>query len=241
MNPDLAALRITAEEIERLIGLDVNEIFIGGAIGGVYRTSVFEHSSRLLTLIATELVVAALVFAFSIPVGLGLTQANGGSFDLPATLRFLQITVGITLAVMFGWNGYMQYARKRFALLMPLLDEVDRYNEMIEAVAMLFKLEELQSNHSVALPSEQDRTQILEALRMTRDSLVSGLLTEKILRESRGLLARRQDLLANIETNLAALQTLEINQRASEYRTVLNEALQIGMTVYQEVQKLSLR
>lgn len=241
MNSDIAALKITAEEIERLIGLDVNEIFIGGAIGGVYRTGVFKHSSRLLTLIVTELIVAALVFVFAIPIGLGFTQANEGSFDLPSTLRFLQITVGTTLAVMLGRHGYMQYARKRVALLMPLLDEVDRYNEMIGAVATLIELEGLQSSHSVALPLRQDRTQILEALRMTRDSLVSGLLTEKILRERRGLLARRQDLLANIETNLAALQTLEINQRASEYRTVLNEALQIGMTVYQEVQKLSLR
>lgn len=240
MNPNIAALKLTAEEIERLIDLDVNEIFIGGAIGGVYRTSVFEHSSRLLTLIATELIVAALVFVFSIPIGLGFTQANEGSFDLPSTLRFLQITVGTTLAVMLGRHGYMQYARKRFVLLMPLLDEVDRYNEIIEAVTTLIELEELQS-HSVALSLRQDRTQILEALRMTRDSLVSGLLTEKILRKSQGLLSRRQDLLANIETNLVALQMLEINQRASEYKTVLNEALQIGITVYQEVQKLSLR
>jgi hypothetical protein len=64
-------------------------------------------------------------------------------------------------------------------------------------------------------------------------------MTEKILRENQGLLARRHDLFTNIENNLASLRTLEIKERANEYTELLNEALQIGMSVHQEVQKFS--
>ncbi|MBD0304078.1 MAG: hypothetical protein ICV85_18510 [Tolypothrix sp. T3-bin4] len=64
-------------------------------------------------------------------------------------------------------------------------------------------------------------------------------MTEKILRENQGLLARRYDLFTNIENNLASLKTLEVKERANEYTELLNEALQIGMSVHQEVQKFS--
>ncbi len=238
MNDDLSVLRITAEEIERLIGIDVNEIFIGGTIGGVYRAGVLKHPKRLLSLIVTEILVAALIFVFSIPIGLFFTQSDRGIADLPSMLRFLQITIGITVTIALGWNGLMHYSLPRFKSLMHLLDEVDRFNDVIQAVATLDSLEHLSSDRGEILHSHQ-RASILEALRMTRDSLVSGLLTEKILRENRGLLARRQDLLANIETNLSALKTLEVNQQATEYATLLSEALQIGVSVHQEVQRLS--
>lgn len=64
-------------------------------------------------------------------------------------------------------------------------------------------------------------------------------MTEKILRVSRTLLARRYDLIINIENNLMTLITLEVNNQANEYRQLLNEALQIGLIVHKEVQKIS--
>ena len=60
-------------------------------------------------------------------------------------------------------------------------------------------------------------------------------MTEKILRENRGLLARRQDLLAHIESNLSALSAIEVSDEASDYSRILNETLQIGMIVQQEM------
>ncbi|WP_421656798.1 hypothetical protein [Leptothermofonsia sp. ETS-13] len=40
----------------------------------------------------------------------------------------------------------------------------------------------------------------------------------------------------NIENNLIALKTLEVNHQASEYAELLSEALQIGVSVHQEMQ-----
>lgn len=236
MNPDLEALRITERELENLTGLDINEIFVGGVFGGVCRPSVFWQRQRLILFCITELIVSVLVLVFSLPIGLLMTRnAAAGVQDLPAILQFLQITLAITVIVMVGWNLYMRLAGQRLTMLMHLLDEVDRYNEVIQAVDVLDRLEAV--GHAQIKLIDRDR--VLAALRVTRDSLVAGLMTERILRNSRAVLTRRYDLLTNIENNLVALRTLEVNDQANEYGQLLNEALQIGMSVQQEVQKFS--
>lgn len=235
MNADLEALRITAEEIERLSGVDVGEIFVGGILGGVYRPSVFKHPQRLLLFALTEVIVIGLLFTFTMPITLFLSgNASSGIKDPTSILQFLQIAIALTALGAIAWNLSMRVAMKRFKPLMALLDEIDRYNQVLEALHLLNQLEAVQNQVSFS-----DRAEVLNALRTTRENLVTGLLTEKILRESRGLLASRYELLANIEQNLATLQTIEMNYHATEYRQLLREALQISVSVHREVQQLS--
>jgi hypothetical protein len=42
-------------------------------------------------------------------------------------------------------------------------------------------------------------------------------------------------LFTNIETNLATLQSLSVNHQAESYAQLLNEALEIGLTVHREM------
>jgi hypothetical protein len=49
------------------------------------------------------------------------------------------------------------------------------------------------------------------------------------------LLERRQELFGTIETNLATLQSLQVNHQASEYRQFLQEALDIRLAVQREL------
>jgi hypothetical protein len=236
MNADLNDLAIAAEEIERLSGIDVGEIFVGGVLGGVYRPSVLKNPKRLMLLAITELLVTVIIFVLSIPIGLFLTgHATSGIKDLPAILNFLYITLGITVVAVIAWNLYMRILIQRLRIFMRLLDEVDRYHRILQAVDVLDRLEAVQRSQMNRI----DRHEIFEALRMTRDNLISGFLTEKILRDNRGLLARRHDLFMHIEQNLAALQAFEVSHQATEYGQLLHEALHIGMSVYKEVQQFS--
>ncbi|HTL87958.1 MAG TPA: hypothetical protein VL134_01065 [Leptolyngbya sp.] len=232
MNSDLADLRITDAEIERLTGFEVNELFVGGLLGGVYRPSLFRQPNRLFMFAMTELIAIAILFVFTLPIGIFLFgNAAAGISNLPEMLKFLQITLGMTVVGTMAWNLYMQLSLKRFKPLLHLLDEVDRYHEILEAVHLLDQLETVQRSIQVS-----QRGEILEALRLTRDNLVSGLTTEKILRDHRGLFARRADLVATIETNLITLRSLEIGAQATEYAQFVNEALEIGINVQQEIQ-----
>lgn len=236
MKPDLERLKITERELENLSGFDVNEIFIGGVFGGVYRPSNFQNHKRLASFCLTEIFVLIVTFIFTLPIALlAIRNSPNAINDLAVILQLLQMNLGITLMVFISWNVYMWLKIKHIKALTHLLDEVDKYNEVIQAVYLLDQLEAVRNTQVNLI----NRNEVIEALNVTRDSLVCGLMTEKILRNNRGLLARRYDLFVNIENNLTTLRTLEVNNQANEYGQLLNNALQIGMSVRKEVQNLS--
>lgn len=234
MKAELEDLKITDKELEKLTGFDINEVFVGSVLGGVYRPSSLRHPKKLLFFCLTEILVSFLVFVFTLPIGLYLTNNSAkGIKELPGILQFLQITLAITLIVIISWNLYMWFKVKHLKTLIQLFDEIDRYNELLQAVDLLYRLEAVGNSELNLI----NRKEVVEALKLARDSLVSGLITEKILRGSRSLLARRYDLIANIENNLVTLKTLEVNNQANEYGKLLNEAFQIGLRVHKEIQQ----
>jgi hypothetical protein len=236
MKSELEDLKITEKELESLSGLDVDEVFVGGVFGGVYRPSIFQNSMRFISFCVAEFFVGMLTFIFTLPIGFIVIRNYSQSVnELPIIAQFFQLTLGITLIILLGWNFYMWRGTKRLTFLLHLLDDIDRYNKVVQGIELLDQLEAI--DH---LPVNlENREQVLAALQVTRSSLVSGIMTEKILRENRGLLARRQDLLAHIESNLVTLRSIEMSDHASEYGQLLNEALAISISVHAEVQKLS--
>ncbi|MEM9267226.1 MAG: hypothetical protein AAGA46_17050, partial [Cyanobacteria bacterium P01_F01_bin.13] len=78
---------------------------------------------------------------------------------------------------------------------------------------------------------------VKEALHLTRESLICGLMSDKIMRKHQRFIARRHELFASIETNLSSLQALQASEMAGDYGQLLNEALQVGATVHQELRK----
>lgn len=235
MKPDLVELKITERDLEKLTGFEVNEIFIGSVFGGVYRPAIFRSFKRLSYFCLTEVFVSILVFIFTLPFGfLVIRNSTNAITDWATIIRFLQLIGGIALTVIIIWNCYMVRKSKSLKTLTHLLDEVDKYNEVIQSVDVVDRLEAIGIQASIT-----NREQVVDALNITRNSLICGLMTEKILRDNRSLLARRYDLFSNIENNLVTLRTLEMNNQAKEYAVFLNQAFQIGMSVYQEVQKYS--
>jgi hypothetical protein len=232
MKEDVATLEITNHELEKVCGREVNDLFIGGIVGGVLRSSVRGNPQKLLSLLVVEVAVFGLLLIFTLPVSFAITrninldQASGGQF-------FIGITLGIAIVLLVLWNVSMIVRAPHFKMLMRLLDEIDRFNELVRAVAVVDRLDGIQSRQF------ENRLEILNALNVTRDSLMSGIMTERILRENRGLLSRRQDLLTHIETNLSALSVMEVSDEASDYSRILNEALQIGAIVQREMMQVT--
>ncbi len=127
--------------------------------------------------------------------------------------------------------------RKICSGLSHLLDEVDKYNQVIAAMDLCDRLKSV-GNQSANLNHRED---VLQALELTRDSLICGLTTEKILREHRRFLSSHRDLFNNIEQNLIALKSLEVQNQANQYSSLLSDALVIGMNVQSEMLKLQTR
>ncbi|WOD39203.1 hypothetical protein [Nodosilinea sp. E11] len=220
---NLQALRITRSELDQLTGLDIDSVFMDKMI----RPSVWRSRRQLLSLLITECLMLGTIFVVCLGLGLVLVSQQQG-FD-----QFRALLLGIAGAIAIGavaWHLYQWQRSKRFMTLARLLDECDRHNDIIRALQVLEELDAAQG-----IGAGFQNSEILVALQATRDSLTSALVTEKILRRHRALLARRQDLFTTLEANLVTLQTLQVNHQASEYRQFLQEALAIGLAVQQEM------
>lgn len=228
MKNDVATLEITTHELEKVCGREVNELLIGGLVNGVLRSSALSNPTKCLSFLVVEVAVSGLLLMFTLPVSFAITRNLQPESIGP---MFIKITLGIATLLIAVWNSSMILRASKFKILMRLLDEIDRFNELVRAVDVVDRLDHVNpgSRHF------ENRIEILNALNVTRDSLISGIMTEKILRENRGLLSRRQDLLTHIEANLSALSVMEVSDEASDYSRILNEALQIGMIVQQEM------
>jgi hypothetical protein len=232
MQPDLEALKITPKELENLTGLDISDTFMGR----VYRPSVFQYRSRLLSFALTEILTFGLILIFCLPISLVLARGIGHlSGDISSTFWFLVTTLGLSVAIALCWNVLMWYKGKSLKVLAHLLDEVDQHNEIIQAIDIIDELGSVK-NSAIALI---DRPDVIDALNATRESLCCGLMTEKILRKNKRLIARRYELFTSIETSIARLQHLQVNSQANEYGQLFNEALRIGRSVQREVERLN--
>ncbi|MEO1069807.1 MAG: hypothetical protein AAFW95_11910 [Cyanobacteria bacterium J06638_6] len=224
MAADLQALRITHNELDQLTGLDISSVFMGGVI----RPSVWQSRRQLCSLLITECLVLGTIWIVCLGIGLVLVRHRDG-FS-----QFGVLLLGIAGAIAAGaiaWHIYQWRRAKTLITLARLLDECDRHNDIIQALQVMAELDAVQ----VSARDVSQHSEMLTALQATRDSLISALMTEKIMRRHRALLQRRQELFTTIETNLATLQALQVNHQASEYRQFLQEALNIGLAVQREM------
>lgn len=228
MQTDLDELRITSSQLEKITGLEITEISMGKA----YRPTIFRSTKRFLSFLLAETLTLGLILIFCLPVSLVLARGLG-ILTTANTIPFLLTALGISITLFAGWNGLIWKKSKALKTLAHLLEDVDKHNEIIDAVKIIDELGSIESSTIQVI----DREAVLTALTATRESLLNALMTEKILRKHQQFIARRQDLFANIETNLITLQTLQTNQQANEYSQLLNEALQIGMSIRQEMEQ----
>ena len=135
------------------------------------------------------------------------------------------------IALAGSWALYRWREGKRLITLSHLLDEIDRFNEMVSAVEIFEELGATQ-NSTLILEIRQD---VLEALHLTRESLECGLMTERVMRKHQRFMSRRSEMFSSIERNLATLQLLQVSDEASDYGRLLNEAIQIGTSVHREL------
>jgi hypothetical protein len=234
VQPDLQGLEISPGELRHLSGVDSTEVFRPSILHNPKQRWSFLFQEFLLSLALTPIIVGLLHVFVILPL-------IGAS--LPATLVTL---VGVPIAIVatrwFWLQGNSPTA------LCCLLDEVDRYNAVIKAIHINDQLEaagtretslsdrvsEAEPLGSALLP-KADRQKVIQALTLTKEDLVRALRAERVLRENQSFLVGNPELLA---TNLRTLQTLQVNDRASEYGRLLNEALEIAVGVQEEMTKL---
>jgi hypothetical protein len=255
--PDLASLTLSHPTLEALCGLDINDIFVGGFPLGTFRPSLARSPNRLASFCITQVLALGLFAMFSVPVGLLADRDHPAQADNIHTSPFPWVVLGGTIAGLGLWNGWMLSQSRKFRTLNRLLDEVDRYQDVLAVLALYDQLQALQTQ-SVGVPgteptvgkdpegdrlsadlairlvgTELDRDSVLNALGLTRNSLITALQIEKLTRHHQRLLDRRPELVSQLATNLSALTAFQVNQQAQESAQILAEVLEIGQVLRQ--------
>jgi hypothetical protein len=105
-----------------------------------------------------------------------------------------------------------------------LLDEVEKYNRVIEEMNVVDDLEK--AGNPVKI---QDRHTVLSTLRQIRADILTALKTERVFRENPDF------AMSDFSLNLSSLQTLELTEQAQQYEQFVNDALEIGLRVHEDL------
>lgn len=233
MQSDLRNLQITEQDLERITGKEISRLFIGST----YRISNLKKSDCLVPFLLSEAIALFLISIFSLPLSILIFQSFGKSVnDHQDRIGFTIFVLLLVIILFVLWNYFALIRARQMTALSHLLDEVDKYNQVVIAVDICDRLKSVSSISNIE--NIDQREDILQALELTRDSLICGLTTEKILREHHHFLSGNPELITNIEQNLIALESLEVQNQADRYRSLLSQALVISINVQSEMQKL---
>lgn len=158
---DLDGLRIPEKELEDLSGIALSD----GFAGNFYRPAALRDGKKLFAFWLHELLIFCVTLVVSLPVALLVNKHEVSSVsDAEIFVRVLQITLGLSLAITVAWNVYQWVKAKPLATLAGLLDEVEKYHEVIQALDIIDRLTAA-GNLQANLINRQDA---IEALQITR-------------------------------------------------------------------------
>lgn len=209
MQPDLQGLEITKGELKHLSGIGVDAVIKPFKLRKIFQ-EIFT-SIVILGLLA----LSCLLLMISFP-----------------NYRITLIVIHLFFAIGLVFEDFKKIViTRKNKHFVSLIDDVERYNSVIKSIDINDQIEAA-GNPGVKL---KDRERVIEALRLTREDIVRALKTEKIIRENQEFINLNADLFAN---NLKALTALQVDEQASEYGRILNEALEIGMSIQDEMKHL---
>lgn len=214
------SLQISQEEILQAAHL-TNESF--KAIQAVYHPHyAFNLFSGCILISVVPSIFLSFVF-----VALGaLFIPSRSSDELNIAITLISVFLTITIA----WTVYFfveKTSKKPWKKFMTLYQQVQNYNSLLDAVDALDE-----AQRSGGTKRLNNKEQMIEAFTIMRADLICALRIEKTFRENPQLRS------TDFHMNLEPLKILQISEEASQYGDLFGQALQIGMSVQQEMQAL---
>jgi hypothetical protein len=216
VQPDLLGLEITKGELKRLTGVKLENFLLPSMMANREQRFAFlmkeVRETLLLVLLFGGLIYALITLMIGSNIGLGIV-----------------LLIAVAIAVIVGrwlWRRF-RYPKT----LIILLNEVDKYHAVVQAVDNLDQLAVSENSEN----NFNERQTVITALELVREDLVRALKIERVLRDNKKLLAEQQELFVN---NLADLQALQISSSIGEYVQILNQSLQIDLDVQTQIRKL---
>lgn len=215
MQPDLLGLEFSKGELRRLTGV---------APDNVFRASIFQNSKKRLKFLSNEILIWFTIS--TIIIGLIYTFIVVFNIGSPNQIAIALIILVPSVVAVGRWLWRKKTCPKS---LKNLLDDIDKYHAVIEAIDSNDLLDAVTAELNL-----NNRSLLIEALQLTREDLVKALKAERSSRSNNSSIANTE-LFTN---NLQELTAMQASNQASEYGQILNEVLQINISIQQEMRKL---
>ncbi|NEO18305.1 MAG: hypothetical protein F6J98_39120 [Moorea sp. SIO4G2] len=231
MSSNLGNLEITSEDIRNLVDLNFAKLVAIDFCRGF----IFKKPKNMLSILLTEIFILGLSLILFLPPIL-IFMKNSGNLpeDQAGITGLFTILVGLFVSGIVIGNVYLYKQGKRIKSLVRLMDQVDNYNGVIKAIDLAERIEAIEGSITEFKHSES-RRKVIKSLAITKKSLVNALQVENLIRSHNNLIEGRQALLSNLDDNLATLMAFDLSEETGEYGRLLNQSLQIGMSVHKEV------
>jgi len=230
---DIDTLALPPEELETLTRFHISASLINFA----FRPSCLRSLRGWIDLLITEGLIAILTTVFCAPIAMLIARNAGTSGQGSEAILLVQIGLLAAMVAFAMINSVLWGRSRHYRVLDRILEDVDRYNDVIHAIKIFQELQSAQPTDAQL----DDQNQVIQALTMTRASLVCAIMTDRILRKNQRFLSRRQELFDNIEQNLATLRSLQVQNHADDYGQFLNEAIDIALSVREEMGAIQAR
>ncbi len=217
------ALIIPRSTVEAISKQEIGNLMIGFT----WRANLWQKPSNLIQVGLIQVVgMGIIAMIVMIPVDRILNITNPTRTPTERIEQSIWVDGLTSLAILGGINYWIFQRGKRLRKLQKLVVQIEQYNQIISSIITLTKVGKLTNSRS-----EFDRmTSILDILTQTRHNLLMALEIDLYLRQH----PSADELSISIAHNLLDLQHLAEQPQLSEYSTLLTQAWEIGMSVYQE-------
>ena len=229
-------LKITQSELDNLWELD---LFSSLAID-LSRVLILHKRQELKSLLITEISILFLSLVLFFPLNLIIFRHLGFlANNLHGFIGILVVSIISSAALLLFLNYYLWLRAKNLKSLTIILDKINQYNQLINNLQIITQINHLNyTDFSNSKNELEISSEIKTALGLTKVSLIKSIEIEKIINLTQQITSDHYQLFANLEDNLIQFLSLPNNHDYSEYQQLLIEAIQIGLSVHQEVRKI---
>ncbi|MGL5808157.1 MAG: hypothetical protein ACRC2R_20775 [Xenococcaceae cyanobacterium] len=234
MRSNLENLKISPEEIETILDLS----WFDSLAIDLYRALVFRDYQNIFSLVLTNISIFILSLVLIVPINLIWLRSSVRLFNHSIGFTYLlSIAIFLVGILILIWNWFLWRKAKQYRTLAMSIAKVKKYNKLMQNLVALDEIRTV-SNRDRDSNYIQNRQAIIEALQITKNSLLDALQIEKIIVNRQNFNSDRSELFAELENNLVALMSFESNLETNEYDRLINEVLEIGISVHRSLRKL---
>jgi hypothetical protein len=220
---EFSRLIISRSTIESVSKQEIGNLMIGFS----WRKNLWRQPAKLIQVGLIQLIGASIIFAVTmLPVDRVLNPRRLALPQITKIQRLVLANGGIMLVLLGGANWWVIQRGKRFNRLIQLVDRIENYNLIVSRIATIAKISNLAKPN---IESNETAT-VINLLNQTRQNLLTALEIDLHLRQH----PESTELSISIAHNLLDLEHLAQQPQFAEYNTLLSQAWEIGMSVYQE-------